>query len=496
MNVILSLNYYIPELLVTGLALLAVVMDLIWRKDRGFRQTNILIFGLAVTILYLLLSPSDGQSLFFGTVVQDSFGRFFKIIASAAGIFTLWSLRYSNVMKKYNHGEFNSLLLMIILGVFVLSSATDLILIYLSFELLSLLSYVLTAYLLKDPKSNEAGLKYIIYGAFSSGLMLFGMSWLYGLTGSLKIDGIHFYLNSYVSTPLPVYIALLLILAGIGYKIAAVPFHFWSPDVYEGAPTPFTAFLSVAPKAAGLAVLIRMFSYTFSSTDAFVSESWSPLAYLDWPMLIAVISAVTMTLGNTVALQQTNVKRLLAYSSIAHAGYMLMGLVVLNHEGIFAILFYIGVYMFMNLGAFFVAVFVANQMGREDISDFRGLGYKAPLIGILMSLFLFSLTGLPPTAGFIGKFYLFAALIKSQSQWLWLAVIGILNSVVSLYYYVGIIREMYMQGNEAEDNAAFDIQPGFALMLVLLAVPVLLFGIYWTPLQSIAAESLQLMLSL
>lgn len=489
MNVIQSLKYFTPELLLTVLIVIAVLADLIFKKENRRRSTAIVITGAFVVLVSLFLGSPDNHSIFFGTVVKDGFAVFFKALAMVALIFTLWGSRHSKDLSTYSPGEFNSLMLMIILGIFVLAGAVDLLLIYLSFELLSLLSYVLSGYLLKDKRSNEAALKYLIFGAFSSGVMLFGMSWLYGLTGSLKLDHIHHFLSNYSDSILPVYISMLMVLAGISYKIAAVPFHFWSPDVYEGSPTPFTAFLSVAPKAAGFALMIRIFSYTFSGEGAISSESWNAVRDLDWPTLIAIISAATMTLGNVIAIQQKNVKRMLAYSSIAHAGYLMMGLVVLDLSGIFAILFYLSVYLFMNLGAFFVAVFVNNNCGKEDISDFRALGYKAPFIAVLMVIFLFSLTGLPPTAGFIGKFYLFAALINSQDQWLWLAVIGIINSVISLYYYAGIIKEMYLREEKDEYQS---LKPGFSfsLMLFLLVVPIVLFGIYWTPLQEFAASSL------
>ena len=495
MNAILSLKYFIPELSLTALLIIAVLADLILKKENKHHSTGIVIAGAIIVLITLIVTGTEMHSLFFGTIVLDRFAVFFKFLTILTLIFTLWAGSHSKDLKKYNPGEFNSLLLMIVLGIFVLTSAVDLLVIYLSFEMLSLLSYVLSGYLLKDKKSNEASLKYIIFGAFSSGIMLYGLSWLYGLTGSLKLDNIHLFLISYNGSALPVYISMLMILAGLGYKIAAVPFHFWSPDVYEGAPTPFTAFLSVAPKAAGFAVLIRMFSFTFSAEGSLETGQWEAFTWLDWPTLLAIISAVTMTLGNFIAIQQTNIKRMLAYSSIAHAGYLMMGLVVLDIEGIFAILFYLSIYMFMNLGAFFVAIFVHNTYGKEDISDFRGLGYKAPFVAIVMTLFLFSLTGLPPTAGFIGKFYLFAALIKSQNQWLWLAVIGIMNSVVSLYYYAGVIKEMFMRDENEEFTA---LKPGFSfsLLLLVLVAPVFLFGIYWVPLQEFIRSSLGFFISL
>jgi NADH-quinone oxidoreductase subunit N len=285
--------------------------------------------------------------------------------------------------------------------------------------------------------------------------------------------------------------ATIFIVVGFGYKISAVPFHFWTPDVYEGAPITITAFLSVASKAAGFAMMIRFFKVIFIDTTilAVPAGMWTSLYGFEWNKLLAILSVLTMTLGNLVAVWQDNLKRLLAYSSIAHAGYMLMGVVVLSNQGIAAVLIYLMMYLFMNLGAFFVVMLVANKTGSEDISAYRGLGYRAPLIGVAMAIFLVSLTGLPPTAGFIGKLYLFAALL--DAKWIWLAVVGALNSVISLYYYARVLRYMFLRNPEGQ-TGSITLQRSEAILLLAFVIPTLLFGLYFGPLVELANASVQM----
>jgi NADH-quinone oxidoreductase subunit N len=278
------------------------------------------------------------------------------------------------------------------LGMFLLSSSSNLIMMYLSIEIMSLSSYVLAGYTKEIKRASEASLKYVIYGAVSSGIMIYGISIIFGLTGSLNLYEINTFLANNDVNLWALLIPTLMIIAGIGYKISAVPFHFWTPDVYEGAPVTITALLSVASKAAGFAMLIRFVKIGFIDSAA-GGEYWTTL-HLDWQHIIALLSVLTMTLGNLVALWQTNVKRLLAYSSIAHAGYMLMGLVVMNDAGVAAILIYFFMYLFMNLGAFYFVLLIANKTGSENIEDYQGLGYKAPRISVCMVIFLISLTGL------------------------------------------------------------------------------------------------------
>jgi NADH-quinone oxidoreductase subunit N len=325
--------------------------------------------------------------------------------------------------------------------------------------------------------------------------MLYGISILYGLTGSLDLRTINHVLPQVLakggSSGFALLIAGVLTLAGLGYKISAVPFHFWTPDVYEGAPITITAFLSVASKAGGFALLIRFFKVTFIDTNAvsLPAGTWTTIHGFEWYQIVAVLSVLTMTVGNLVAIWQNNLKRLLAYSSIAHAGYMLMGVVVLSNEGLAAILLYFVVYLFMNLGAFYVVMLIANKTGSEDIEDYKGLGARAPFVTVALAIFLVSLTGLPPTAGFIGKLYLFAALINHG--WVWLAIVGALNSVIALYYYMRVVRNMFLR-NEEEQSAPITFgRLQLATVLVLL-VPTLLFGLYFTPLSQLAQASVKI----
>jgi len=323
----------------------------------------------------------------------------------------------------------------------------------------------------------------------STGLMLYGISIFYGLTGAVDLAGINHALQAGNISRMALLAASVLVIAGFGYKISAVPFHFWTPDVYEGAPVTITAFLSVASKAAGFAMMIRFFTVAFIDPAAspVVSGTWVSLHGFEWNKILAVISVLTMTLGNLVAVWQENLKRLLAYSSIAHAGYMLMGVVILSDKGIAAVLIYFIVYLFMNLGAFYVVMIVANKTGSESLESYKGLGYRSPIVGVAMVIFLISLTGLPPTAGFIGKLYLFAALI--DAQWLWLALVGALNSVISLYYYVRILRNIFLR-DPVGDRSRIVFSTTEIVLLFALLVPTLLFGIYFGPIAEFANASL------
>jgi NADH-quinone oxidoreductase subunit N len=280
-----------------------------------------------------------------------------------------------------------------------------------------------------------------------------------------------------------------MILAGFGFKISVVPFHFWTPDVYEGAPITITAYLSVASKAAGFAVLIRFIKSVFFSG---ISQGgyWNLFSYFDWQAVLVLISIVTMTLGNFTALWQDNLKRMLAYSSIAHAGYILLGVAVLSDQGITAVLIYFSIYMFMNLGAFLIVMLIANKIGSENIDDYKGLGYSIPFLGTVLAIFLVSLTGLPPTAGFIAKLYLFVALVDAKM--IVVAIIALLNTVVSLYYYIRVLRNMYLV-KDVNKSVHIELKPLSFITILLLVIPVLLFGVYFTPIVDFAKLSIQIL---
>lgn len=405
-----SLSRFLPETVLVAAVCITIIFDLIFKRNRGI-TVFIALVGLFVSLYFVLGQAGQMHEVFFGMIVVDPFSVFFKfVIGISAILIVLFSLYSSEVQSAENRtGEYFSLLLALTLGMFLMSGAVNLLMMILAIELTSLTSYILAGYTKEAPDSSEASLKYMIYGALSTGLMLYGISIIYGLTGATDIFGINQALSMGDVNSTTLLIAVILILVGFGYKISAVPFHFWTPDVYQGAPVTITAFLSVASKAAGFAMMIRFFKVSFIDTSVLGLPPgvWASLPGIEWNKILAIISVLTMTLGNFVAIWQDNLKRLLAYSSIAHAGYMLMGVVILTDAGIAAVLIYFIVYLFMNLGAFYVVMLVANKTGSEDIDAYKGLGYRSPIIGVAMVVFLFALTGLPPTAGFIGKLYLF-----------------------------------------------------------------------------------------
>lgn len=487
-----SLKFFQPEIVLTIVLCAAIVLDLIFRNRPniigGFVIAGLFVAGYLVIEQTKLAATSTFSQMF----TVDPFSVYFKSLILITAIFIV---AFSFQSKELNNGkrklgEYYSLLIAMALGMLLMTGASNLLMMYLALELTSLSSYILSGYKKEVPNSSEASLKYVIYGAFSSGLMIYGISIIYGLTGSLNIYGINQALAAGGINLLPLIAANVLMVVGFGYKISAVPFHFWTPDVYEGAPITITAFLSVASKAAGFAMMMRYFFVTyFNSAVSSDTGSLTMFQGFDWNYLIAILSVLTMTLGNLIALWQTNLKRLLAYSSIAHAGYMLMGIVVLSNEGIAAILIYFAVYLFMNLGAFYIVMLIANKIGSEDVEDYKGLGYRAPFMAVSLSIFLLSLTGLPPTAGFIGKLYLFAALINGK--WIWLAVIGVLNSVVSLYYYVNVFRNMFLKNIDAE-NPPIKFPVTQIIITLLLVIPTLVLGLYFGPLIEVAQASVSI----
>src|ERR1041385_169259 len=482
-----------PETALSVAFCAVLVADLLFRKNKSVLPWLALL-GLVAAGLYLASQAATGtSSILFNMFAVDSFSMYFKVVILVSSmVVVLFSMQSQHLNAGTRPlGEYYALLMALTLGMFLMTGASNLLMMYLSLELTSISSYILAGYMKESPGSNEASLKYVIYGAASSGLMLYGFSILYGLTGAVDIYGINTALSAGTANPAALLIAGVLIIAGFGYKISAVPFHFWTPDVYEGAPITITALLSVASKAAGFAMMIRFLKVSF--IDAALAGSavgaWQILAGFEWNRVLAIISVLTMTLGNLVAIWQNNLKRLLAYSSIAHAGYMLLGVVVLSNEGVAAILIYFVVYLFMNLGAFYVVMLVADKTGSEDIEAYRGLGYRAPFVAVTFTIFLLSLTGIPPTAGFIGKLYLFAALINAKM--FWLAIVAVLNSVVSLYYYVRILRNMFLR---APEGATEPVRFGWTqiAILLLLLIPTLLLGLYFGPLVQIAQASVSM----
>jgi len=494
-QVVNSLYLIKPEIAISITLVLIVLADLIMGSNKKFLP-YIALIGLVVTSIFVI--QQFGLNTFGfkvsgtkGMIVADAFGAFFKSVVILASFLVVFFSMSSEEIKKgfERQGEYYTLLFGMILGMLFVISAADLILIYLSLELLSLSSYVLAGFSKTNIRNSEASLKYIIYGGVSSGIMLFGISIIFGITGTTNLYAINSFIQSAQINTLTFLLAGLLIFVGIGFKISAAPFHFWTPDVYEGAPIPITAFLSIASKAAGFALLIRFIQVTFlTSIDKY--GFWTLSALIDWKEFIIILSILTMTLGNFAALWQDNLKRMLAYSSIAHAGYLLLGLAVMSNEGITAILIYFVIYAFMNLGAFFIVMVIANRTGSEDIDDYKGLGYKMPFLGVSLAIFLVSLTGLPPTAGFIAKLYLFMALIDAKM--IVLVVIAILNSVVSLYYYIRVLRNMFLTRPEEE---VIPVKESFfnIVLIVVMLIPVLVLGVYFTPLVQLAEKSIALL---
>jgi NADH-quinone oxidoreductase subunit N len=498
-----SVRWFSPELVLSAGAILILVVDLVAKRSSRKLSGTLAMIALVATAA-TLLATSDGQArgLFGGLIARDPFADFWKYLFLAVTALVGWASLKSKETIDYADGdrdaaEFYALNLSVCLGLFLMAAATDLLMAYLSIEFVSILSFVLAGYKRRDRRSSEAALKYTIYGGVASGVMLYGLSLLYGMAGSLSVFAIKDAVGDSSATLI---VAVVLAMAGFGYKIASVPFHMWCPDVYEGAPTPITAFLSVGPKAAGFAMLMRFFlgavpfEVKETATQTFGSEPW--------PVLLGAIAVLTMTLGNLVAIVQQNVKRMLAYSSIAHAGYVLLGLVVMaasgrpddaaqRASGAHAMMFYLVAYLFMNIGAFGVVIALLEKGFGETVDDLKGLGYRAPFVGAVMAIFLFSLTGLPPTAGFAGKFLLFAALLENGSTMLvTLAVIGVLNSAISLYYYARILKAMYFDRPMVAGPISIDRQHG--VLLGMMAFPVIVLGILWSPLQAWAERAFQM----
>ena len=482
MNNLQSLPYFYPEILLTIVILFAIIYDLFLEKEDSGRVGWVLIIGLVAVSIFIINQnylPYETTTLFTEAVVVDPFASFFKQVVIISTILVSLISLYNNELNDYRKGEYFALLGIITFGLFLMVSSVDLLMVYLSIEIVSIMSFVLAGYLKQNTKSNEAALKYVVYGAFSSGIMLFGLSYIFGLAGSTNFFHIQQAIISSNQSS-AIILAMIMIFAGFGYKISAVPFHFWTPDVYEGSPSTITAYLSVAPKAGALGMMIRFFNQVLADGGAINGLNNAVSATeLPWDNILSLVAVITMTLGNLVALQQNNIKRMLAYSSIAHAGYMLLAMPLMSSDGIYAIMIYIVMYLFMNLGAFFVVIAIKNKTNGETFDDYKGIGWEMPLVGGVMTLFMVSLTGLPPTSGFIGKFYIFASLIKGGDSFYWLVLAGGINSVISLYYYLKVVKVMYFEG-ERKDSILTPPTIISALLLIT-AIPTLIFGVYWVP---------------
>tara|TARA_B100000676_G_scaffold312931_1_gene389983 strand:+ start:871 stop:2322 length:1452 start_codon:yes stop_codon:yes gene_type:complete len=458
-----SLTSYLPELMIV----LTILCVFIAESISSYRSSTymISIAGLLFTGILLLFSHSSISLLFEGMIINDSLSIFFKWLILISTLSIVLISKEDNSVVSEVKGEYYAMLLIIMLGMFAMVSAKNLLMVYLAIEMVSIPSYIIAGISKNDRESNEASLKYVIYGSFASGIMLYGLSYLYGMAGSLDINIVAAKLGSYDAS-ITVYMIIIFVLVGFGYKISMVPFHYWTPDVYQGAPITVTAFLSVAPKAAGFAILIRFF-YTLFIDNVDI---------LQWPQLIAFMSALTMTVGNVLALNQTNIKRLLAYSSISHVGFMLVAFSIVSLDSVVSILFYMFFYLFMNLSAFYMAIYMSNNYNADELDDWNGIGLKAPVLSFFMVLSLASLAGLPPTSGFIAKVYVLRNLF-SDATFLWLGLVAIINTVISLYYYFKIVRAMYFMKND--DLVYKKCNQVLFWSIIVFSLQNIIFYLYW-----------------
>ncbi|MSQ14245.1 MAG: NADH-quinone oxidoreductase subunit N [Dehalococcoidia bacterium] len=464
----INLSLITPELFLAISAFVVLVGDLFLPREskRALAAITALVLVLAVVIS---VSGSDIQGfLYNGMVIVDDYTTFFRILFPLMSLsVVLMSVDFVHQRLRYP-GEYYSLILFATLAMIGMAEAGEIITAYISLELLNFCLYVLVSYARDNPKSNEAGLKYIILSAFASALLLYGFSFLYGIAGTTSYVGIAQALETLITTnglSGGLVMALVLITAGLGFKVAAVPFHMWTPDVYEGAPIPVTALISVASKAAGFALLLRFFSGALAPVAA------------EWGIVVAVIAVVSMTIGNLVAIQQHNMMRLLAYSSISQVGYLLIGLVALNSFTASAVLLHVAGYGASNLVAFMCATAYFNLTGKDEISDYAGLAERAPFLALSMTIALFSLAGLPFFAGFVTKFYLFTA--AANSGLLWLVAIAVTNSLISLYYYIQVVRQMYI--SQPQDMSRLPMPALTVGTLIVLLAAVILIGVYPAP---------------
>jgi len=467
-----EVRFLAPEITLLAMALILVLADFFVR--RKVLLVVISLFGLVVAAgLTVILWGKAPVSIFYQALWVDPFAVFFKLLfLSIAGLVVLFSQDYVSKFERFQ-GEYYALVLIAAAGMMLLAAAADLIAIYVALELSSISLYALVAFL-KDEKSSEAGLKYLLLGGVASAVLLYGMALVFGLSGTTKLAAIAQSVGVLSAGGLAqnpaLLVGMVLLAAGFGFKIASFPFHMWVPDVYEGAPTPITAFLSVASKAAGFAIILRVFSVVFGSTE------WLGA---NWGLLFAVLSALTMTIGNIIALLQTNIKRLLGYSSIAQAGYLMVGLATVGvatggdkvvQSGL---LFFLMSYTVTNLGAFGAVIAISNKVGSDQIDDYTGMGRRAPVLALALTLCLVSLIGLPPTAGLIAKIYIFNGAV--QHGLLWLVVVAVINSCISAYYYLKVVRVMWLGAPASSESVPSSWALRAALLLCCLFV--LLLGI-------------------
>jgi len=465
----ISFASILPEILILVLGILILVIEPFWKEEKRRNVGWLTAGGLlaAMVISFVAGQPGEPTATLGGMVRFDWLGFFFKMLFMFAGAAT--ALLFMDNKKIGHRGEAYLLLLASLLGMNLMAASADLVMLYLAIETTSIPLYILSGFMLADDKSTEAGFKYLLFGALASTIMLYGFSLIFGFTGSTNLYELAGRIQNLA--PVSAFGVMALILVGLGFKVSLVPFHFWAPDVYEGAPTPVSGFLSTASKAAGFAVLVRFFFVAFSDVD---------LAGI-WTFAIAILSAVTMTVGNLLTLQQTNIKRLLAYSSIAHAGYALIGVVALSQLGAASVVFYLAAYIATNLLAFGIVMAFSRITGKEDVTDYAGLSRRSPLLGLMMLAAFLSLAGMPPFGGFVAKVFVFAAGV--QANYTWLVIVGIINSIIGVYYYLNVLKYVYlyrMEGEDEENNPVPLTRP-YSIALVVLVLGVILIGTVFAP---------------
>ena len=452
-----------PELVIALTLLIVLVFDLFDSISKAvLGWVTIVGAGIALWVSIQMHQAGTVGTQFNDMFKVDNFSLFFNIVFLVSTILVaLISMSYLGKDDR-KQGPYYLLILLATLGMMLMAAGNELIIVFLGLELMSLSLYVLAGYFRDNPASSEAGMKYLLLGAFASAFFLYGIALIYGGAGTTSIPAIAEAITAANKSPL-LLAGMFLLIVGFGFKVAIVPFHQWAPDVYEGAPTTIAAFISAGPKAAGFAAFLRIFMEAL------------PNLQVEWSGVVIVLAMLTMTVGNVVAIAQTNIKRMLAYSSIAHAGYVLIGLAAANNDGISSAMLYLLVYCVMNIGAFGAVILAKTDDGESlMISDYAGLGIRKPLLAMFMTIMLLSLAGFPPTAGFVGKFYIFKSAV--QAGHIWLVIVGAINTAISAFYYLRVVVTMYMR--EPEEELSFASYPGTLIVgLVLAAIGVLLIGI-------------------
>ncbi len=472
---------FLPEILLIVAGTLIMVLDPLVKRRSSPLFGHLTLLALIAGIAAAVAGASSPGPAFGGMLMVDGFATFFRVLVMGVGILIVLPSYRFLARQDGETGAFHALLLFSIAGQCLMAAASDLIIIFIGLEISSISSYVLAGFFRDDKRSNEAALKYFLLGSFATAFFLYGVALIYGATGTINLDAVRRSIASpNAADPVMILLAAALMFVGLGFKVSAAPFQMWAPDVYQGAPTPVAAFLSAGPKAAGFAIFLRIFLTAFGPIGA----HWEPLVW--------GASLLSMTVGNFAALTQTNFKRMLAYSSIAHAGYVLVALAARSQVGAAAAMFYLVAYACMNIGAFAV---VSHLSGRgekyTDIEDFKGLAQKQPLTAAMLTIFLLSLIGVPLTGGFFGKFYIFRAALESHL--VWLTVLGLLNSAVAAYYYLRILVMMYMHEPGPAAEAVEPLSPAMGAALILPALGTLVLGIFPGWVLDFAGKSSELM---